>query len=321
MSNISRRNLLRSGVSGATAVGLLSGFKAEALDASSAACRVGFDFQTYTINGISVARIASTAADMHSVKVSLWRTEAFKNYDNVREERFLLSVDVGLNPDLGLFHPTQDSSSGALDTITDIYVFNQANNELLFWKKLGSGELAPATMFSISAAMKNLGLKITVVARCSMHGYSGVNFDMAAAPKDYANSILNNNDPNKICGGCTIRRPYVSYLATGSQGDLGVLHRPVINKISNSEVRVHLGGAADGTGRHPKFSDAHFVFGGSLWDQNGNELSNSQVVVFSNADTHQMIFKGMDLAGAGVKTLRALVYDTLQGRFMGFLDI
>lgn len=293
--NSSRRSLLKG--SFATAAYLsLTGRNALA---QSLPCNVGFNFQNYTINDVAVAQ--APAAGENAITANHYLTSSYAQGAGAIEMRNLLTLDVGSSQ------------------ITDYYVFNQANNELLFWKKLGSGEVGSSAMMVLAA--NQLNLKVTVVSRHASLGYFGRNLDLAAAaPVNYTTAVGTYNAA-LLCGGSTLLRPYTAPAATGGQGDLGILHRVNIIRVSNSEVRIHLGGDAAGAGRHGAFATNHYVMGGLLYDQSGNQLSDPGIVVYADANNQQLVFRGLDLAGDGVRVIRAVMFDTLQGRLMSFLDL
>lgn len=271
-------------------------------------CTVGFHYQNYTVQDQKVLTQASPGnfamvAPEHQISIGYFFADSYANGASGVERRHLLCVDMAANP-----------------SITDIYVFSQADNSLLFWKKLSSGEATPSSMFVIPAPLRTLAPKITVVARSSIYGYWGRDFDLASAPANYTTAV-NPVNFNLLCAGVPLARPYVAPAATGGQGDMGVLHRPNIVRVNDSTVRVFLGGQLNGSGKHPRFATNHYVMGGALFDQNGNLLSPSETVIYGAANDQQVTFNVPGLLQSGVKTLRAVMFDSLQGRFMSFLDI
>lgn len=302
----SRRALLKGSLAGAACLSVSS--IAQEAKGASAACHVGFDFATYTVNDKAVA----VAADEHTLILNYYIGDSYVVGNSNQESRYLLCVDH--------IHPIESGTLPAKNTITDIYVFNQANNELLFWKKMSSGEPYPASMFVVTAQQHRSQLKITVVARCSLHGYYGVNYSLPVAPPNYSTAVAP-YDGTKFCAGVPLARPYLAPSASGGQGDMGVLHRPNIIVQSDTLVRGFLGGSLNGSGKHPRFADNHYVMGGALFDQNGNLISAPQTVIYSTAGNHEVVFPVASLAATKVTLLRMVMFDTLQGRLMGFLDI
>ncbi len=302
----SRRELFKSSLAGAAYLSYSSVSHAQ----SSPTCSVGFNYSKFTINDVKVA----PAVGEHQIETSYFKADSYVVGAASLETRYLLCVDpVSL-------HPAEAGPLASKKTLTDIYVFNQANNELLFWKKISSGEPFPGAMFVVSAAQHAQGLKLTLITRCSSTGHHGVDFNLTSAPPNYSTAV-NAYDGAKLCAGVPIARPYIAPSATGGQGDLGILHRPNIIVQSDKVVRAFLGGQADGTDKHPKFGQDHYIMGGALFDQNGNMLSTPQTILYSAAGNHEVIFPVNGLMNSKVKVLRAVMFDSLQGRLMSFLDI
>lgn len=295
---------------------------------SSIPCHVGFDFASYTVQDQAVSTQTkpgsqASVAPEHAITIDYYSVKSYKMDSTQTETRYLLCVDVGIAPLIGAFHPVEKSDFATRNTITDIYVFNQADNQLLFWKKFGPLDMAPSAMFIIPDLVRMGSPKLTIVARCSAHGYWGADFDMAAnTPKDYsAPGVVAKHDPTKLYGGSTLLRPYVAPAATGGQGDLGTLHRPNIIVRLDGKVDAFLGGPSTGTGKHPRFADNHYVMGGILFDQSGNILGKPETILYANAANHLVTFSGFNLITEKVKTLRAVMFDSLQGMVMSFWDI
>jgi len=332
-SELSRRAFMQATSLGVGSLALLP--KSQA--ATPAVCRVGFHYQTYTVQDVKVLTQASpgtmgAVAPEHAISISYFKAVAFKvgSTNGQTETRHLLCVDVGMAGAAGVYHPMEANGVDARNTITDIYVFDQADNSLLFWRKLSGNDVAPWAMFIVPEAVQMRAPKITVVARCSAHGYWGQDFDMSVTPTPYATpGVVGSHDFSKLYGGATVMRPYTSAVdpainkeATGvTQSGLGEYHRPNIIKVSDNRVEAFLGGSLSMAGSHDRFEDKHYIAGGLLFDQNGNQLGKTEVILFSEAPQKKVVFTGFSLAAEGVKTLRVIMNDTYQGRFMGFLDI
>ncbi len=318
----SRRRLIQGSLAGAA---YLSYSSLASAQTTTQPCTVGFNYANYTVNDAPIATQGSPgtmamSAPEHKINANYYKADSYVIGGNSLETRYLLCVDIGAMPGSNLYHPVEIGALNNKNTLTDIYVFNQANDELLFWRKTGSNDLAASAMFIVTAAQHAQQLKLTIVVRCSSHDYWGMNYNLTSAPPNYSTAV-NALDPNKVCGGVPITRPYIAPSATGGQNDLGVLHRPNIIKTSDSQVRLFMGGPLAGSGKHPAFAENHYIMGGALFDQDGNLISLPQTIVYSNANTHELVFSGFSLAAMGVKTIRAVMYDTLQGRLMSFLDI
>lgn len=317
----SRRRLIQGTLAGAAYLSYNSLASAQ----TAPPCTVGFDYAAYTVNDIPVltqaapGAMAAVAAE-HQIKTNYYKADSYTNGGTSLETRYLFCVDVGPMPTSNLYHPVDLGALNSKNTITDIYVFNRLNNQLLFWRKIGSGDLAASAMFVVSAAQHAQQLKVTVVVRCSNHGYWGLNYDLSSNPPNYSTAV-NPLDSSKVCGGVPLTRPYIAPSATGGQGDLTVLHRPNIIKVSDSQVRVFMGGPLDGSAKHGAFAEYHYIMGAALFDQNGNLISLPQTIIYTSANTHELIFNGFNLTAMNVKVLRAVMFDTLQGRLMSFADV
>lgn len=309
----SRRRLIQGTLAGAAYLSYSSLARAQ----SNPPCTVGFNYANYTINDYPIQSALTTE---HKINANYYKAESYVVGGSALETRYLLCVDIGPMPSSNLWHPVEIGTLTNKNTITDIYVFNQADNELLFWRKVGSSDLANGAMFVVSAAMHAAQPKLTIVVRCAQHGYWGLDYNLSGTPQNYSTAVTP-IDFNKLCGGVPLLRPYVAPSATGGQGDLGVLHRPNIIKISDSQVRIFLGGDLNGSNRHPAFADNHYIMGGALFDQDSNLIGVPQTILYSNANNQQLVFGGFSLAAAGVKCIRAVMYDSLQGRLMSFLNV
>lgn len=316
----SRRRLIQGSLAGAAYLSYSS-----LANAQSVPCTVGFNFANYTVNDFPVLTQQNPAtygavALEHKINANYYKADSYVIGGSSLETRYLLCVDIGAMPASNLWHPVEIGALNNKNTITDIYVFNQANNELLFWHKAGSSDTPNGAMFIVTPAQHAAQLKLTIVARCSQHGYWGLDYNLPGTPVNYSTAV-NALDTTKVCGGVPLIRPYIAPSATGGQGDLGVLHRPNIIKVSDNQVKVFLGGDINGTGRHPVFAENHYIMGGALFDQDSNLIGMPQTILYSQANNQQLIFSGFSLAGMGVKTIRAVMFDSLQGRLMSFLNI
>ena len=315
---LSRRDLLKGGTAAAALIALPA-------RAAAANCMVGFNAAAYTVQGYPVQTQANpgslgSVAYEHMVQINYYKVDSYLMSGSGTETRNLLCVDVGANPNGGMFHPVEVGDFAHKNTISDIYVFNQTDSSLLFWRKLGSADTHATAMFTVPASLVASKPKITVVARCSAHGYWGADADLGVTPLNYSGAVPSVNT-SLICGGATLWRPWVAPNANGFAGDLGVLHRPMIIPQDNQTVKVWLGGDATGAGKHPIFAENHYVMGGVLYDQDGNLIGSNHTIRYSEANDQQVVFTGLNLSGDKVKTLRAVMFDTLQGRLMSFLDL
>lgn len=327
--NISRRSFVKTATSmgiGALALPELAAAQ-QAAPAAGTPCNLGFDLATYTVQDQKVKTQAqpgtmASVASEHTITANYYRAESYVVGQTTKETRHLLCVDVGSLPGMGVYHPVESGSFATRNSITDIYVFSQSNNQLLFWRKLGPMDIAPYAIFIVPPALVQAAPRLTIVARCSAHGYWGVDFDLSAsALVDYASSgVVGANDASKLFSGSSLMRPYLAPGANGGQGDLTVVHRPNIILMTDGRVQAFMGGPLDGSGKHGK-AESHHIAGGMLFDQNSNILGKMETIVYSQAANGIVTFSGFDLGKENVKTLRVVLFDTLNGLLMSFLDV
>ena len=256
---------------------------------------------------------AAVAAE-HKIDVKFWRTPLYGATATVLT-RHLLTIDVGANPAAGTFHPMSSSPFTEINTLTDIYVFNKATGGLLYWKQLSAGDEEPATMIVLNEADVTAQRTLTVVTRCSLHGYWSAEITLTN-PLQYATAVPIAND-GLIFSGTSLRRPYspADAATSGGQG-LGDLHRTRFNILNNNQVSVRLG---DTDTSHPH-EPGHYIMGAALYDQNGNLLAPMEIIRFSQNIT-TVGFDRLNLSGRGVKTLRCVMLDCLQGLVMTVFDL
>jgi hypothetical protein len=255
------------------------------------------------------APAAGIAADHHP-NARFYKVDHFEHQSGgAQKVQHLLTVDVA--------HQIASNSFSNLNFITDILIYRQNNTELLHWKRVGSGDKSAHTMIVLDPALVAASAKLWVVVRCLTHKFIAQEVDLGQAPLDYATSV-GNFVAGTPFGGSTVHRPYVSVNATGGQGNLGTVHSPHFHSVNNGEVQVTLGPV---TGRHGRAGENHYICGGALYDQSGNQLSWISEVTYAEAVSHNLVFSGLNLSGRNVKYLRAVVFDTTNGILQGFYKV
>ena len=266
------------------------------------------------VNGKPV-NYGAASNDVHNVNPGFFVARYFDHKTGTQKDQFLLTVDVGNSPGNGQFHsgPTNDTSQ--FDIITDIYVFNQSDGSLLFWKRLNVSDESPSAMFLLDATLMALKPKLAVVTHCLLHGYWGKVVDLNSTPMAYGTAVVTHNAALKH-GGSSLRRPFVSVSSNGGQSGLDVQkHAPDFSSVTSSVVEVRLGGSSS---RHG-YEAGGYVTGGALYDQNSNLLTKMVILRLSDSgQNHVLTFDKLNLNARGVKILRAVVFDSKNGMMAGF---
>ncbi len=258
--------------------------------------------------------------DKHRITVHYFTEPSYVNNTANLENRSFLTVDIGPNTDSGLFYRGNTQNFNDIEELTDLFIFDAGTCQLLYRKEFGGGEKNPSAIVSLDPLHVSQQRNLNLIVRSSKYGLWGETFSLGNTPETY-NNFVAPQDANIIFRGSSTERPYIARAATGGQGDLGSLHRPSINIINNNTVRVHLGGDAAGAGKHGAFNNTHYIMGGALFDQNGNELAPQQLISFTDAADQQVEFTGLNLSQRGVRTLRAVMFDTFQGKLMSWVDV
>lgn len=267
-----------------------------------------------TFDGLPVA----AASGEHALNAKFYSA---RHYDlsagNAQKTQYLLTVDIGLNPAAGNYHPVASSNFANLNLLSDVYVYRKDNAQLLYWKRFGGHDQIPSAMILLDEALVTDGAKLLVVARCLQHGFFSQLVDLAASPLNYATAVPAFQAGTPF-GGTTAHRPYISLSATGGQNDIGVAHAPHFHMISNTQVQCTLGPV---NARHGRGGPDHYIAAGLLFDQNGNILASEAEQMYAQALNHNLVFNNLDLAGRGVRALRAVLFDTYNGIMQGFLKL
>jgi hypothetical protein len=244
----------------------------------------------------------------HNPDAKFYKVSHFDNLANAEKIQYLLTVDP--------LNVVGGSDFLNLNFISDIYVYRQDNGELLFWKRLADKDLTPSAMFVLDPALVSSQAKLVVVVQSEMQGYFGQIVDLSQAPLDYAGAVAPFVSGADF-GGSTLQRPYVSVVATGGQGNIGILHAPHFHSIVDGEVQVTLGPK---TNKHGRYAENHYVSGALLFDQNGNWLSFSEES-YATSSNHNFVFSGFSLQSRKVSYLRVVILDTFNGFLQGFCKV
>ncbi len=326
-NQISRRSLIK-----AAGIGSL-GLMAPKMALSAEECNPDLvDNPTYnpgtgSINGEPILTQTSpgefgAVALKHNISVHFHSMLAFVNNSTAEETRSFLTVEVGPNPDIGVYYTGNANVFSDIEELTDLYIFDASTGVLLYRREFGGGENTYSTMISLDPNYVAQSRNLQIVVRSSKYGLWGRSFSLGVAPENYA-TRLSTYDAALNFGGSSVNLPYISRSATGGQGtaeNIGDIHRPSIN-VSGANVILRLGGDANGNGRHPQINESHYIMGGAIFDQSGNLLSTPQTIRYADAVNHQIVFSNVNVANRGTKTIRAVVFDTLNGYLMGWADI
>ncbi len=267
-----------------------------------------------TFNGMT----AAAASGEHSANAKFYRAPYYDNSTNTQRVQHLLTIDVGTNPAAKMFHPVANSNFANLNILSDTYVYRKDTGALLYWKRFGSHDQIPAAMITLDDALVTGGVKLLVVTHCLQHGYFSQTVDLALPPQEYSTAVGTFAPGTPFGTGSSLYRPYVSLDATGGQDDIGAGHSPHFHNVTNTQVQVTLGPV---NARHGRGGPDHYIAGGVLFDQHGNILALQAEQTYAAALNHNMVFNNLDLAGRGVKILRAVLFDTYNGILQGFFKL
>ena len=268
-----------------------------------------------SINGHPIRSQGSTGsmapvAPEHRIQAEFYSAPVYVGNGDI-ETRHMLIVNVGNNSNTP--HPIDDGNFSELNTISDIYIFNNSSGELLYWKQFGGGDPSPSTMFILDETDVSAQRTLKIVARCSMHGYWSEQVTLSS-PLSYS-SLLPSPNSSEIMAGTSLDLPYspASRSTDGNQG-LGNLHRIRFNiQSGNDQLSMQIGSG------HPH-QGSHYIMGGAIFDQSGNLLAPIGHILFSQNST-MVGFDRLQLSNRGVKTIRGVIFDSLQGYIMTFIDL
>ncbi|MEQ1877626.1 MAG: hypothetical protein ABL958_13360 [Bdellovibrionia bacterium] len=260
------------------------------------------------------------AGDIHNMQVRIYNPQYFDQTAVAFQNQCMMEVQVGSDPAAGQYHPIDYTNLKRVHAITDIFVIDRASCQTVLWRRFNNSDREPSTLMMLNEQLASSSSKLKVIACCSVHGFFGVNVDMATYPVTDYNTVVGTFNAALPFGGSTLKYPYVARSATGGQGDLGVLHAPLVTGINNMDVEAVLGGTGS---PHGRLAENHYVNGGALFDQNGHPLTEISLIRYGDAGTAAtgpvVKFSNLNLSARGVTSLRISVFDTYNGYLMGFL--
>lgn len=262
---------------------------------------------------------AATPGDEHALLVRLCAPTHFDHAAGASKTQHLLLIDVGSDVTVGSFHPTDYRDFKVVHSITDIFVVDTNTCRIILWKQFSMGDQTPSAFMMLDDEHVQSGKKLKVIAACSTHGFFGLDVDLGTlGMTNYAEIVAPFNQALPFGGTAQHPFPYIALSATGGQGDLGVLHAPLLVRLNDNEMTVILGGSTP----HDRYGDDHYIHGAALFDQNGHMLSAPVYVRYREATPGPlMTFKNLKLSERGVTHVRAVIFDTLNGYLQGFLKL
>lgn len=339
MNKLSRRDLLKGLAASGVAPSVIApalGFSSQASAQQQCSNLIPFEKMSHaqpqlsgggsSLNGEPVLTQAnpgnlSAFASEHRIDARFWSCAMFTGATN--GTRHLLTIDVGANPASGSFHPMvagatvgNGVSLPSINTISDIYVFDATSGSLLYWRQLSGSNDQPSAMIVLNPADVTAQRSLRIVARCSLHGLWAQDIQLTN-PQNYSTAIPA-YDAAAIFGGTSFRRPYSpASAATAGGQNLGDLHRTRFT-IESNRITIGIGN------NHPHEA-GHYIMGGALYDQNGNLLAPMETILFSEgAGVVSVSFNGLNsqiLQAKGVRTLRGVMFDCLQGLVMSVFEV
>lgn len=234
-------------------------------------------------------------------------------------EQYMLSVIVGRNRTS--FYPLRWRASNPSDTIFAVLVYDRDTGNLVRYHRLNESSSEVNILLMMPDSYLTTTRNISVVIHHSARGFIKRDFTMSknlASPYATMVPIFNAAQP---FAGANPLRPYIAGNgeASGGQGNLGLIHYPLIEVLTEDTVRVTLGGT---TNRHPRISETHYIAGAALYDQDGHAVTLTTSVSYGETVNYSVItFARAALRERGITSLRTVVHDTYNGYLMGFLNI
>jgi hypothetical protein len=235
-------------------------------------------------------------------------------------EQHMLSIIVGRNRTT--FYPLRWRASNPSDTIFAVLVYDRDTGNLVRYHRLNETSSEVNILMMMPETYLTTTRNISVVIHHSARGFIKRDFTMSknlASPYATMVPIFNAAQP---FAGANPLRPYIAGNgeASGGQGNLGLIHYPLLEVLTEDTVRVTLGGT--GVNRHPRISETHYIAGAALYDQDGHQVALTTSVSYGETvNFSQIAFPRAALRERGITSLRTVVHDTYNGYLMGFLNI
>ncbi len=259
--------------------------------------------------------------DEHELKVKYYKAKHYSHALAAETTQPILTIEVGANPAEGLYHPLDFHDFKNVHAITDLFVIDKMNCEIVLWKRFSTSDQESFAYMILPQDLVERNAELKIVASCSTHGLFGVDYSLMDGNLSDYSSVVGTFNQTLPFGGSTLKFPYLSVEATGGQGNIGPLHAVAIEKISNDEVHAILGG----TQPHGRYGENHYINGGVIFDQNGQMLTQISLIRYGEAGSSStgptLKFTKLKLAERGVTHLRIAIFDTYNGYLQGFLKI
>lgn len=271
-----------------------------------------------TIDGLPVKE-ATTGSDL-DIFVDFTVATHYNHLDFIgNHEQYLLSVIAGRNRIAPFTQKWRVNKSG--DTILAVLLYDRDSGNLIRAHKFNEGSLQVSVLMMIPDSFLTLTRNVSVVLHHATKGFIKRDFTMSknlATPYSTLVAPFNSAQP---FAGADPTRPYVAGagVASGGQGDLGLIHYPNIEVLTEETVRVTLGGT---TARHPRINEDHYIAGATLYDQDGHIIALTTSVPYGDIVNYSIVtFPRQALRDRGITQLRTVVHDTFNGYLMGFLNL
>lgn len=234
-------------------------------------------------------------------------------------EQFLLAVTAGRSR--ALPYQQRWRSNRSSETVLAILLYDKDTGNLIRCRRLNESSSTVATMFMIPDSFLSLTRNVSVVVHHSSRGFLKRDFTMSKNLAASYSTLVAPYNPALPFAGADLQRPFVAGagVASGGQGDLGLIHYPQIEILAEDTVRVTLGGS---TSRHPRIGEDHYIAGGAIYDQDGHELATTATVPYNDIVNFSTVtFPRAAIRDRGVTQIRATIHDTANGYLMGFLNV
>ena len=234
-------------------------------------------------------------------------------------EQYLLSVIAGRNRVTPYAQKWRTNKSA--DAVLAIIVYDKSSGSIIRCHRFNPGSTQVNVLMMVPDTMLGVTRTISVVVHHATRGFLKRDFTMSknlAAPYSTLVAPFNAAQP---FAGADPTRPYIAGLglASGGQGDLGIIHYPLIEILTEDTVRVTLGGVLN---RHPRIGEDHYIAGAALYDQDGHIIALTTSVPYGDIVNFSIVnFMRAAVHERGITQLRAVVHDTFNGYLMGFLNV
>ncbi|CAN5523802.1 hypothetical protein BH10BDE1_BH10BDE1_14840 [soil metagenome] len=234
-------------------------------------------------------------------------------------EQYLLSVIGGRNRVTPFVQKWRTNKSA--ESVLAVMLYDKDSGNLIRAHHFNETSYQVSVLMMIPDSYLTLTRNVSVVVHHATRGFLKRDFTMSKNLATPYSTLVAPFNPASPFAGADPTRAYVSGLglASGGQGDLGLIHYPLIELLAEDTVRVTLGGT---TARHPRVGEDHYIAGATLYDQDGHIIALTTSVPYGDVVNYSVVtFPRIAIRDRGITQLRTVVHDTYNGYLMGFLNI